>query len=112
MNTHVELEMIKTYNEGMSGGEGDSQYIYYRASDEEVKRFQSRVELSGAIQSSKSAHNETHLAQRMIIKGISEVKDTNLHVADDIKKFVEETMKKEFEALRTHFPKQPHNSHK
>ncbi|KAF9344391.1 hypothetical protein BGX34_005737 [Mortierella sp. NVP85] len=100
----AELELITSYNERMSGGESYSQYIYYCASEEEVKKFQSSADISGVVQSSKAAHNETHLAQRMIIKGISEVKsevkDTNIHVKEELKKLVEETMQKEFGELK------------
>ncbi|KAK3824539.1 MAG: hypothetical protein J3Q66DRAFT_383968 [Benniella sp.] len=75
------------------------EYTYYCATEEEVRKFQSKV-TSIVAQSSTEMHNETHQAQRMIIKGMSEVKESNNNAKEELKKFVEETMQKEFGELR------------
>ncbi|KAK3824541.1 MAG: hypothetical protein J3Q66DRAFT_325332 [Benniella sp.] len=75
----------------------DPGYIYYCASDEEVKKFQSGSEISIFADSSRAAHKQT---QGMIIESLSEVKDTNVRTKVEIKDFVEGTLKKEFADLR------------
>lgn len=91
------MEMVAKYIEGVNSHSG---YIYYRASDEEVKKFQSKLDILNIAESSQAAHEVTHEAQRMIIKSISEVKDTNIGTKVELKKYVEEAVTKELGELR------------
>lgn len=60
------------YSERVSNNDSYSEYIYYCASADEVKRFQSSStsEISGFAESLKVEHEKTHDAQRAIMEGI------------------------------------------
>ncbi|KAK3824532.1 MAG: hypothetical protein J3Q66DRAFT_325313 [Benniella sp.] len=82
-----EMEMVTMYSERAGYSDSHSEYVYYCASDEEVKKFQSRSEmLSLTADPSKAGHSETLLAQRMILKSISEVKSDVTHGNDALNK--------------------------
>ncbi|KAF9352088.1 hypothetical protein BGX34_000179 [Mortierella sp. NVP85] len=75
-----EMEMVTMYSERAGYSDSHSEYVYYCASDEEVKKFQSRSEmLSLTADPSKAGHSETISTQRMILKSISDVKSDVAH---------------------------------
>ncbi|KAK3824660.1 MAG: hypothetical protein J3Q66DRAFT_94401 [Benniella sp.] len=75
----AELEMLSTYFERASSNDGYSEFIYYCATDEEVREFLSRFSDSGMTahaESSKVAHEKTHETQSQLltdVKAVSEV---------------------------------------
>ncbi|KAK3824670.1 MAG: hypothetical protein J3Q66DRAFT_325734 [Benniella sp.] len=93
----AEMETVAMYIEGVSSHTG---YIYYRANDEVVKKFQSKLDVLNIAEQSLKAHKETHDTQDVIIERISEVKDTNIDGKEEIKRLVEDTVTKDLGELR------------
>ncbi|KAK3824658.1 MAG: hypothetical protein J3Q66DRAFT_325676 [Benniella sp.] len=87
----AELEMLTVYNEGASSNDGYSEYIYYCATDEEVKEFRSKFsdsEMTAHAESSKAAHEVTHKTQNKIIEDVKAVGDAvrdNSQVIENLK---------------------------
>jgi hypothetical protein len=82
-------------------GDYDPGYIYYCASDDEVKRFQSGSEISIFAYSSRAAHKKTHEDQHMIMQNISEVRNNveqgneeTKRELEDMKSIVKELMER------------------
>jgi hypothetical protein len=68
--------MLTVYNEGASSNDGYSEYIYYCATDEEVREFRSKFsdsEMTAHAVSSKAAHEVTHKTQDKILDGVKAV---------------------------------------
>jgi len=62
------------HSEKVGMGDSHSEYIYYCASDEDIRKFQSRSEISSLAESSQEGHKKTHADQHRIINSISQVK--------------------------------------
>ncbi|KAF9352322.1 hypothetical protein BGX34_012212 [Mortierella sp. NVP85] len=71
-------------------GDYDPGYIYYCASEDEVKRFHSGSEISIFAYSSRAAHKKTHEDQYMIKQHISEVQKELADLKELVKCLVEE----------------------
>lgn len=69
----IEMEMLTVYGERASGNDGYSEYIYYCATEDEVKAFRSKF--TSHADSSKAAHDETHEKQRQILENVRAVSD-------------------------------------
>lgn len=91
------METVAMYIEGVSSHTG---YIYYRANDEVVKKFQSKLDGLNIAELSLKEHKVIHATQDMIIERITEVKDTNIDGKEEIKRLVEDTVTKDLGALR------------
>ncbi|KAK3824674.1 MAG: hypothetical protein J3Q66DRAFT_435916 [Benniella sp.] len=70
----AEMEMIPSYSEGATNNDSNCEYIYYCAGDEEVKKFESKSEISSFAETSEAAHKRTHEVQTLIINGINAVR--------------------------------------
>ncbi|KAK3824534.1 MAG: hypothetical protein J3Q66DRAFT_92656 [Benniella sp.] len=70
----AELEMLTIYFEGVSNSDSYSEYIYYCASDEDIKKFllRSTSEVSSLAEASKEAHQKTHNSQNSIANKVIE----------------------------------------
>ncbi|KAF9343083.1 hypothetical protein BGX34_007247, partial [Mortierella sp. NVP85] len=72
------LEMITAHFERASSNDGYSEFIYYCATDEEVREFRSRFSDSGMTahaESSKASHEETHKTQTKILQDVKAVSE-------------------------------------
>jgi hypothetical protein len=70
------MEMVPGYIKGASNNGGHSEYIYYCATDEEVREFRSKFsdsEMTAHAESSKAAHEKTHEAQSEILSDVKAV---------------------------------------
>jgi len=76
------------YNEGVSSNDSSSEYIYYCATDDEVKKFESSStsEISSFAESIKAEHEKTHTAQRTIMNSMSTMQENSNVAKDDLKK--------------------------
>ncbi|KAK3824533.1 MAG: hypothetical protein J3Q66DRAFT_383963 [Benniella sp.] len=83
----VEMEMVTMYNEGVSSSDSSSEYIYYCATDDEVKKFESSStsEISSFAESLKAEHEITHKAQRIIMNSISTMQESSNVANEDLK---------------------------
>ncbi|KAK3824536.1 MAG: hypothetical protein J3Q66DRAFT_435804 [Benniella sp.] len=84
----AEMEMVTMYSEGVSNNDSYSEYIYYCASADEVKRFQSSStsEISIFAESLKAEHERTHDAHHTIMKGIATMQETSNVTKDELEK--------------------------
>ncbi|KAF9350677.1 hypothetical protein BGX34_001036 [Mortierella sp. NVP85] len=98
------MEMVTRYNEGVSNNDGYSEYIYYCATDDEVKRFQSSStsEISSFAESLKKEHERTHEAQRTIMEGIKTMQNISNVAKDELKGVIDQgqSLKQELETLK------------
>ncbi|KAF9344932.1 hypothetical protein BGX34_005201, partial [Mortierella sp. NVP85] len=66
------MDLIMNFGERFESG-SQPEYIYYCASDEDIRKFERRSGISYLAESTQAADNETHSAQRMIIRSLSEM---------------------------------------
>jgi len=81
--------MIPSYSKGDTNNDG-SEYIYYCANEEQVKKFESKSEISNFAESSEAAHKRTHEVQTLIINSINAVRLDVGQSKDDLKKAMTE----------------------
>jgi len=78
------------YSAGGSNNDSNFEYIYYCATEEQVKKFESKSEISCFAESSHAAHKQTQDVQHTIIKSIGAVQLGVGQSKDDLKKEIDD----------------------